>query len=310
MFVVSAGRTATTFFGEALNDIIPGVAAVHEPDALHLLPHWTWRRRLTNAVGKIKQFGWYHMIVGRALGRTGIRNVARRYLAGETDLETAAAQVRKQRLEYFRSLEADIVVEAAYYWFGLLDVIPHVFPEYRILGVVRDPRTWVSSILNLGGHHDQFDVVRRFGGRRVDPHSIEDTRYAARWTSMSSFEKNCWDWSLVARLLMERADQDPNIRLVRYEDLFFGEGRAQHLTDALRFITMFSDRTFPVNLDSELVQRRVNEAPIERFPHWREWSAVEIAAMAEICGPLMTRLGYGLEDEWQSRVRDLRIDQP
>ena len=294
VIIASGGRTGTRFFGDLLSAMIPGSYSVHEPDVLEGLTRRTWDR--------IRAFGVYHMLIGRLLGRTGIRNLSQQFIAGRIDREELVASLRRQRSAYYESLAGDPIIESYYQWYGVLPAVPELFAHYRVVALVRDPRTWVASWMNFGAHFGAKDLVSRFGFRRLDPAMVGDRETAARWAGMTPFERLCWTWREVNGRLADFAESDPATRLYRYEDLFLAEDRRDRLADLLDFITGFSDRRFPTMLDDGLLGERRHASTRQAFPDWPAWTAEQACRLEEICGPLMRALGYGDEGEWLAKT--------
>jgi hypothetical protein len=294
VIIASAGRTGTRFFGDLLSSMIPGSYSVHEPDVLEGFNRRTWRR--------IRTFGAYHMLLGRALGRTGIRNLSQQFIAGRIDREQLVARLRRQRLAYYRDLSGDPIIESYYQWYGVLPAVPELFAHYRVVTLVRDPRTWVASWLNFGTYYGRRDLVSQLGFRRLDPKIAGDLHYAGLWSNMSPFERLCWTWRAVNGRLLDFVEVDPHARVFRYEDLFLSEVRESCLMDLMQFITSFADWRFTFAFDGSVLQQRRHASSRQAFPDWPQWTADQVHQLSEICGPLMARLDYGGEPSWQAKL--------
>lgn len=287
--IVSGGRTGTRFLGERLSSMIEGGYSVHEPDLLDFSGRF-WP--------SIRRFGLYHMTLGRVLGRTGIRNLSQRFLAGRMDVPQLVAALQKQRLSYFNSLEAELVIEANYQWYGALPAVPEAFPRYKVLVIVRDPRTWVRSWLNFGGHYGPGDWLKWLGVRRLDPRMMGDREFAEDWGRMSPFQKLCWDWKTIYSVLGDFVAKDEHTMVIRYEDLFLGEDSHRHFEDMLKFVTSFDDRSFEFTFDRNSLSERVHASVDGRKDQWERWDASDASYLERLCGPLMRTFGYGGEAEW------------
>jgi hypothetical protein len=292
--IVSGGRTGTRFFSELLPGMIDGSFSVHEPDLLALLP-----RRAFDA---IKVFGWRHMIFDRIAGRTGIRNLSQRYLTGRLTLDALVNEMHAHRDAYYESLSADYVIEAYYQWFGILPGVPKTFENYKVIAIVRDPRQWVRSWMGTGGHYGSKDWMTYLGLRRLDPAMVGDEDYIERWSHMSPFERNCWDWKTIYTILETFTAKDRNSRMFHFEDLFESGERKRHFSELLDFMTRFPDRRFSYHFDEEMLSIKRNVSIGNRFPHWREWDRAQTKQLDEICGPLMRAFGYGTEPAWRDLV--------
>lgn len=289
VLITSGGRTGTAFFGEVLGQIVSDCWSAHEPDV------WqgVFQRRSWRAV---RWFGLYHVIVGKVLRRTGMRCVMERYLSGDWREEEATAAIVRQRADFYEGRPGRLVVESNNQWFGLLPLLPRVFANYRVLALVRDPRSWVRSRINFGGHHDQEDRVRRFGLPRLSPAMLGEDR-GKEWVRMDVYERLCWDWWFVTSRIVGAAKGDPQIRLVRFEDLFQSPQRRHRLDETLGFLTDFGDRRYPYRVPNGVFERRVNVSRRKRLGPWREWPDERRTFLEEMCGELMERVGYSLDDE-------------
>lgn len=294
VIIASGGRTGTTFFGDLLSEVIEDAYSVHEPDLLNGLSTRTWRA--------IRIFGFYHMVIGRLLGLTGIRNLSQRFLSGRMTEEDLISAIHRHRDAYYASMPQSFIIESYYQWYGILPAVSKAYPNSKIVGIIRDPRTWVTSWMNFGGHYDQSDYVSRFGFKRLNPALVGDAEHLDAWPEMSGFEKNCWNWKIVSQLLSKQASLDPMTRIFRYEDLFTSDARHQHIDDLLSFITSFPDRSFEYAFDESMLDDTRNASISREFPDWQDWTHDQATALNDICGGAMSEFGYGNEPEWKSLV--------
>ena len=284
VLIVSAGRTGTRFFGDLLASMIPGSYSVHEPD---VLDGFTWR-----TVEAIRTFGFRHMLVDRALGRSGLRNLSTAFLSGELNQDEVAKIIYDQRSRYYNKISSDLIIESNYQWFGILPVAPKLFPKFKMVAISRDPRSWVTSCMNFGRLYGPRDFVSRFGFKRLNPGMIDDAPYKDQWPRMSSFERLCWTWAAINRILLDYLDGRDNARLWRYEDLFLSGNREAALRDMLEFITTFPDAKFSFELNPDLLTERRHASGRKHFPDWPAWPDDHKTRLYEICGPMMKALGY------------------
>jgi hypothetical protein len=292
--IASGGRTGTTFFGNLLSGIIEDSYSVHEPDLFAGFNARTWNQ--------IRTFGVYHMLIGRVIGRTGIRNLNQRYLAGKLSEEQLALSIRQHREKYYGSIDKSYIIESYFQWYGILPALPKVFSHYKVVGLIRDPRTWVQSLVNQEGLYGGKKPLLKFGHKILDPFMIDDRVYMARWPHMSVFEKSCWLWAAITKTLQLYGAQDENIRIFRYEDLFLAPERDQNMEDMLRFMTKFEDRVFKYHFDPLMLENVRNSSRSAKMPLWKDWPQKLCLQMNEICGSLMRDCGYGMEKEWQDNI--------
>lgn len=288
--ICSTGRTGTSFFAKVLSTVIEGAFSVHEPDV--------WDGITTKTLDRIRRFGPYHMVVGRLLGKTGLRNLSQSFIDGRLSMDQLSEAIRSHRFSYYQSIDAELIVEANGQWFGILPALPHVFENYRVVGIIRDPRFWLSSTLNFGHVYGPKDWVMHLGFRRLDPMMTGDVKYLERWPDMDRFEKACWTWRGINTILDKDIGADPDGKMYRFEDLFLGPNRQHVVDDALSFLTRFPDRKFDFDFPESLLSNRIHSVPRASFPDWHEWNRTQARQLQEICGPLMNKYGYGRETDW------------
>lgn len=157
--VVSAGRTGTAFCGEHLGQVFPGAVSFHMPETLHR------QNPLSAHIRVLRRFGVYQPLLGKLMGRTGLRNVLMRYLAGDLGPAEAGRELDRHRRRFYEGQSADLVIEANHDYFGLLPVLSHALERYRVAAVVRDPEPWIASWLAKGGRYGKRDWVETLGLR-------------------------------------------------------------------------------------------------------------------------------------------------
>ena len=294
VFIVSGGRTGTKFFGQQLSAIFPDAFSVHEPDLLDT-------GNIRRSFRAIREFGLWHMVFGRLLGQTGIRALSTRKIC-DPAAEKAEIQrsIRRQRSSYFERQKEPLIVESYYQWFGLLDDIREVYPNAKIAGIVRDPRSWVRSWMDYGGHHDLTDVAAKIGIGRISPNTAIDPQFADQSSEWSLFERLCWDWRLVNFRIAEFADRDPHAKLFRFEDIF-GLESDTGMSDFLEFVADHGEHLYQYSQPKDFAFRQIN-ASSKATPDWRDWTAKNAQRLEEFCQPLMSKLDYGEEPEWRALV--------
>ncbi len=289
VFIASGGRTGTTFFGEKLGQIIEDCHSSHEPEVLH-------RNDLLDG-DKLRTFGVWEMLIGRLLGKTGTRVLGTRLLFDDIDFDTVAQRLRRSRARWHTQVEESLIVESN----GPLWLVAHeldrIWPGAKLVGIVRDPRTWVRSFMNYEGRYDSRDPVDFFPPGRLTPAKLGQTDLAALWPEWGTFEKLAWEWTIINGRLIEAVDRQPNARLWRFEDLFNGQpDTAEELVD---FVCDHGTRQYAHKPVSDFLGKRVN-ASRGAAKDWDSWTPDQARLVDELCGEQMARLGYGQEPEWKA----------
>ncbi|MEX6633047.1 hypothetical protein [Hyphococcus lacteus] len=297
VFIVSGGRTGTNFFGTTLGQVITDCFSVHEPDALVDPRKFGWKK----TISQFQTFGVRHMIIDRVLKKSGIRNLAQQFLNGDynDDNSILIQNIRAHREKYHASISESLIVESYFQWFGLLPVLRSVYPQAKVVGVIRDPRTWVQSRINYRGQHDKSDWIKLLGQSRLTPAMVNDHEYANEWNSMTVFQKLCWDWKITYELIESFAKADPLCSLYKFEDLF-ESGSTKERLDLFKFITEHGHKTYKYDLEADVFSTRHNTSK-GNSNIWQNWSDEDIAFLKNLCGPIMEKHGYGLEPQWIER---------
>lgn len=297
VFIVSGGRTGTKFFAVQLGRLLDNVLAVHEPDTL--------TTNVAEAIGKIRQFGFRHMVVDRLLGRTGIRQLSEACLSGEISDAEAVRRMRSARASYYASVPEPVVIESYYAWYGLVPLLREAFGDVRVLSIVRDPRDWVRSQMNWGSQFGARDWAYRLGFGKLNPNRLGDAEYAPAWRDMDRFSRLCWLWRTIYTALGDAADLS-FVRTERYEDLFVEGQDVSRLEGTLAFL--FEGTGDLPKLESAVLRERIHGNLSYEFPHWTEWSREQAARLQTICGQPMQQFGYGREPEWTDLLRSRDVD--
>ncbi|WP_420823063.1 sulfotransferase [Wenzhouxiangella limi] len=132
-FVTSGGRTGTQFFGDRLSEVISNCHSEHDPDILSIFIERVGQR--------IATFGFQHMILGKALGRSGIRAVGQAWLTNRSEEAECLAKLRNARSAFHEKIDAPLIIESNSQWWMVSDLIHKVWPDAKVIAIVRDPGT-------------------------------------------------------------------------------------------------------------------------------------------------------------------------
>jgi len=281
-FVVSAGRTGTAFFGERLNEVFPDTAAFHEPDTINQ------RHFLHDLTTVVRRFGVYQGVIGKAFGRTGLRNVADRFVAGRISESEAIEQFLEHRARFYQTQRERFVIESNYALFPLLPLLPKLVKQYRVVAITRDPESWIRSYMRKDDRYGSKDFLQVLG-QRISPERIQDEATLKEWPRMATNERLAWFWQLVYGRIAAAADQDDNIRIFRFEDLFYSDEREKYFLEMATFLKgIAGDRVTP-RVPAGFLDDVRNASPNPKSPIDGEEIA---AAAAKWCDPLRQRWDY------------------
>ena len=233
------------FFARHLPLMVDGAFSAHEPDV-----YYGWRDPTTWQ--KIREFGLYHMIFGRALGITGARNLAKAYRTGGLVHHEAVRRVKRSRERYFSRRAESLIIESNGQWPLLLPVIRDAFPRAKIVCITRERDAWIKSFQRYGGRYDQMDPARR---SRINAIMLGELD-APDWEALPQAGKLAWEWELITKAMKEFVCTDANARLFTYEDLFLSDHSS--MKDLLSFVAHHGEREYPICFDPALMRTRVN----------------------------------------------------
>lgn len=251
--IVSAGRTGTKFLGRNIQNVFDDCISFHEPDSIHS-NNWTG-----DLLFVCRYFGLYRGIIGKLVGTSGIRRVSDRYLAGQLGDNAAVEAIRSHRLKFYNRLPEQFIVESNYAFFGLLPLLPEVFPAIKIAAIVRDPFTWIKSYLRKDDQFGRRDYVGMLGLRITAP--MIGTMSDAIWNKMSQAERLAWLYGLVYSKVQTAAGAGAPIRIWRYEDLFVSNRRETYFYELCTFIGDFEQRKHTPLVQPNVLGKRINAAP-------------------------------------------------
>lgn len=292
-FIASGGRTGTQFFGDMLGKVIDNCHSEHEPDM------FVGASRLT--INRIRQFGFWNMVPGRLLGQTGIRVIGQRFLEGDITPEATMARLSALRHAYHTRIPETLVIESYYAWWMVADRVEAIWPGARVAGILRDPRDWIASWLRHESRRRNGALTELLPPGPLEPRRIGDDGAARLWPALDQVGRLAWEWGLIASRLDCAAAASGNVAVFRFEDIFGGDHDA--LASFVSFVSTHphGPRHSVGNLST--ITRDIRNASSGLRYSWQEWTDAQIAAVAHFCGPGMAAHGYGLEREWQERVR-------
>ena len=258
--IVSTGRTGTRFLAEYLNREYP------EVEAYHTTPRSTAVNVLSNM-----------------------------YLSGmlsEKMLLSAWSALKGS--DYGRTNKA-CFVDSNNHLFAFAAIAGQLYPDVRIVHVVRDPRTYVRSHINWARQR-----TKSFIANYVVPFWQPNGWLArevplGRWLRMSTFERFCWVWDYKNRYLSKIESTSTAYLRIRFEDFTGSGGDTPALGELAKFLGLSA-------AGEATSHAPVNQTEKRRFPSWADWPAEQCRQLDRICGEQMRSFGYGTESEWLEKL--------
>lgn len=292
VFVVSGGRTGTQFFGDQLSSIIEGCFSVHDPDILSV-----FRERI---MSRVRTFGFRHMVTDRVLQKSGLRVIGQKLITGRIDEREALQRLHQMRDHYYNSIPQSLIAESNSQWLYVVDQLARLWPHARVVVVIRDPRSWIRSWMNKGYHQRPYDPVKLIPPGRLRPADVGDEQWVSQWKRFDTFGRLAWEWRFVYGRLYRHMQTNPNCRFFRFEDVFNREDTSA-MFDLVQFSASHDAKNYPFRIPSGF-SGRVQNASAGNSPEWRDWDSAQARLVHQLCGGLMRRFQYGLEDEWKQKL--------
>ncbi|HOB15543.1 MAG TPA: sulfotransferase [Defluviitoga sp.] len=297
VFITSTGRTGTQFLAKSLNQMIEDCYSVHEPANVFFKDLKKWAR-------DIKRFGLFQMTVGQFLPSKSMCKLSTYRRIGKISDEKTKEYIKGLRKQILEETKESIYVESSNHLHGVVDLLEDVFPNCKIVFIIRDPRTWIRSAISSPVYLLYKTVDLAFLEMSMRPYHFKDDPYCDKWKNMSKFERYCWYYNKLNTFVLDSMKDKKNFRLYRYEDLFLSKSRNEFFLDFLEFCSKFSDGfSRKYQFKPELLDKKLNSsADNYKLPHWKEWDRKMAQKMHEHCGKLMERFGYGKEPEWINKL--------
>lgn len=263
VLLLSTGRTGTMFFANLFRELLPQACVYHEAGE---------RSRMINIFTNA-------------------------HLAGFLPKSLLIWAWRKAIALDLQACSKDYYIDSNNHLYGIVPLIPELYPNLKVIHIVRDPRSYVRSHLNWARHRPR-SFIANYLTPFWQPNAFllrEMTLF--EWIKASRFERFAWIWDYKNGLI-ERLEESaiPYLR-VRFEDFFGSLAPEQWLNQILRFMGLPE-----VSGVSELFRCPVNPNKGQSFPKWPDWSPWQCHRLYILCGDRMERYGYGGEQAWMEKI--------
>lgn len=261
--IVSTGRTGTEFLARFFNEHFEGVAGRHEPP-----------------------MDMFELGAGRLRGKYNHEEGTEYFYSH-----------RYRLLQELVNAGKDTYVESNLNLSLVLDLAENVFPNLKIIHVVRDPKTCIRSYYNKSP--DDSGTLYFMGEndfrQRVVPADFPNDPFYAESSSMNRFEKVCWYWSKYNSIVSDYFDRNTkgNTLLVKYEDLFLAENKTEQMNALIGFMGI-SDRkkTSPEAIAGALARKSNFSRNGELIGEYETWTDEMKASFSRIVSVSAQRYGY------------------
>ncbi len=292
--ITSLGRTGTLFFSELLKDIVTDAAVFHEVGYLNFGQYQGTVEKLKQISRQINEIGFGNIVLRKIFRMWGLLRMSNKNFLDQLDHDLATEHVIRYRKKFIENTEGSFYLEASSEYYGILDLFPDVFDQYKVVYIIRDGRDWVTSKMNFG----EGGYSRTWFHRVISPifptaAQMRTDQYYPEWNSFDSFQKLCWTWSRLNKFAFKVSKRVPNIRIFRFEDLFYGQDRVDHLTEMVTYLVP-SNNIIRGRMP-DWTNQKIHKSSGE-FPAWENWTDFQQEQFDNICGPLMRKFDYGYQN--------------
>jgi hypothetical protein len=263
ILIISTGRTGTIFFSRLFADLYPTLAASYH------------ERGNSRPMQILTNLHFSHLFP-----KSGLKAAWKLFKGGETD-----------------ACEKQFHIDANCFLYGLAPLAPELYPNLKVLHIVRDPRAYVTSHLNFSRQKRTSFIANYFVPFwQPNPFLVGDLPLS-KAPGFTRFEKYCWIWDFKNRVMEGLENSSTPYMRVRFEDLF-NTGNPEEvfgkITDFLGLPRVTGIR--------EKFREPANTSAKTDFPEWREWTPKQAAQLHSFCGERMKKYGYGGEAEWEGKL--------
>ena len=255
-FVTSTGRTGTMFFRDFFTENFENTKAVHEP--------WP----------DLHDIGYNRHHNKFSLDRT-------------IDI------IKRERSGICQELNNDKItnfLESNYNLSYLLPYLEPVFGEFKLVHVIREPKSYLKSIFSTEDANRH--IYAPFDNRpRITAPDFPEDPYANQWENWGRFEKLCWHYYKVNTQLGDFVDASDNAITVKFDEIFKQENNFEGLFKIVDFIGFqLKKGKSRANLLSSLTNR-ANKTKKAGLTGYEEWTKEQKAIFHKITDPVADRFG-------------------
>lgn len=244
-FIISTGRTGTKFFAKFFNQVYD-FKALHEPNPDFIKYSIEFAKKdikIKEAEDHIKN---YRKAIFRDLKRRNIHN----YIESNNRL------------------------------FSLIKPLRKIYPEAKIIHIVRDGRDYVRS----GMGRDWYTSTDK--RPRLKAKFLPEDSFFDKWEKMSRFEKICWRWQKKDNFIYSNLKNDNNYIRVKFEDIFKNRNK-KGLYKIIKFVGLEKSKVEP--LIDKMLNKKINSSTNYKIPKWSHWSEKKKKIFDNIAGEHMEK---------------------
>lgn len=256
--IVSSGRTGTQFFGQFFDHFYENLISRHEP-----------RPDLFNIF--IEKY---------------------RNKAGTEELVTFLRKDRLALVNECRKSPSQVLIESNPNASLLIPELKLTFPSHKFLWIVRDPKTYLKSAYSKSpdGSGEMMFYGENDHRDRLKPSDLTESENVD-WDRFDRFQKICWYWNAINKILYSNLKDDNNCLMLRYEDLFSKEDNLHYLLKVLDFFELDHSE-----IDLDRVNSRMlvpsNQTKFSMIRSYDDWDKNKTDSFEALTSEMRSILNY------------------
>ncbi len=164
-----------------------------------------------------------------------------------------------------------------------------IYPtKYKIVHLVRDPRTFVTSFMNW-----KNSSLKKMFLHYTIPFWMPGPRFNKKLSlvekiTLNKFKQFCWVWYIKNSFFYDVFHKQINYKIVKIEDLTKGDKKEESFNELFEFLNL-DVKNFGYD---ELSNKKINISSKKSFPKYEEWPDNYTNYLINTSGSLMEKLGY------------------
>ena len=182
-----------------------------------------------------------------------------------------------------------------YFTINFVSDLHHTVSPLRVVHLVRDPRSWITSMSNFKAAGWRRSVIDFLPFAQLKPPNAPD------WSRLSLIEQNAWRWRYFNEQISACESVAYEYSRISYEDLFSADEEVRKAA-LVGILGALDQRERLCHVLDQWSDQRVNASRPRGVSPWWEWPDSTCRAVHAICGDLMRMYGYGTEEEWLRKL--------
>jgi hypothetical protein len=216
------------------------------------------------------------------------------YMQGDVQKEKMAMVMRGMRHKLLDDVKEKIYMESNPFITGFASILPQVFDSPTIIHIIRDPRDYVQSSLNHGTSIGLKNIANRYL-----PYWYTKTSSSSSRKSGSIMFKVAEFWTAINTYIENNSGKE--YYAFKFEDIFGDDENAIKKLEKIVGVDMSKIRK------TVTTKEKVNKSKHSVLKSWQDWTPQQCAEIDKLCSPLMQKYGYGIEKEWQQKIKSAGI---